>query len=92
VSNEKQNEKQREQQQLNDKASPQFRFFVREGCKGWMVYDRHRKGPALIGTAPAVNLTKARAEHLKQMLTQSDGEHSPYLSRDRRHSNTSSGD
>jgi hypothetical protein len=45
------------------------RFLVRQGCKGWMVYDRQRKGPAMIGTDPAVNLTRERANHIAQLLT-----------------------
>jgi hypothetical protein len=45
------------------------RFLVRQGCKGWMVYDRERKGPALVGTDPAANLTKEEAEHILRMLT-----------------------
>ena len=47
------------------------RFLVRQGCKGWMVYDRQRKGPALVGTNPAVELTQERANTIKQMLIQS---------------------
>ena len=34
-----------------------------------MVYDRERKGPALVGTDPAANLTKDQAEHIQRMLT-----------------------
>jgi hypothetical protein len=33
-----------------------------------MVYDRERKGPAMVGTDPAVNLTKERALQIEQML------------------------
>jgi hypothetical protein len=51
-----------------DKASTPPRFLVREGCKGWMVYDRQRKGPALVGTDPAVNLTEEQAYQIKQAL------------------------
>lgn len=36
-----------------------------------MVYDRERKGPALIGTSLAANLTIGQAERTKQMLTAS---------------------
>jgi hypothetical protein len=32
-----------------DKASLPSRFLVRQGGKGWMVYDRQRRGPAMIG-------------------------------------------
>jgi len=43
---------------MTDKEHAPRRSLVREGCKGWMVYDRERKGPA---TNPAVNLTRERA-------------------------------
>ena len=33
-----------------------------------MVYDRQRRGPALVGTNPAVNLTRERANHIAQSL------------------------
>jgi len=33
-----------------------------------MVYDRQRKGPALIRTNPAINLTKEKAEQILQSL------------------------
>jgi len=51
-----------------DKASPPSRFLVRQGSKGWMVYDRQRKGPAMVGTSVAVNLTKEQAEHIERTL------------------------
>ena len=44
----------------------------RQGYKGWMVYDRQQKGPALIGTDLAVNLTREQASHIQQKLTESD--------------------
>lgn len=56
---------------LTDGACSQNRFFVRKGGKGWMVYDRERKGPALIGTSLAANLTVEQAERIKRMLTAS---------------------
>lgn len=34
-----------------------------------MVYDRERKGPALIGTSLATNLTIEQAEQVKRILT-----------------------
>jgi hypothetical protein len=34
-----------------------------------MVYDRQRKGPALVGTTPAVKLTKEQANQLQRKLT-----------------------
>jgi hypothetical protein len=68
------------QERMSDKAAPAPRFLVRQGFKGWMVYDRQRKGPALIGTNPAVDLTQERANNIKHMLTQSDGKPPPYSS------------
>ena len=55
-------------QQMSDKASPPPRFLVRQGSKGWMVYDRQRRGPALVGTRLAVDLTKEQADHIKRTL------------------------
>ena len=54
---------------MTDKKHAPPRYLVREGCKGWMVYDRERKGPAMIGTNPAVDLTRERANHIAQSLT-----------------------
>ncbi|MDH2400158.1 hypothetical protein QCM77_09420 [Bradyrhizobium sp. SSUT18] len=51
-----------------DKASPPSRFLVRQGSKGWMVYDRQRRGPAMVGTGVAVNLTKEQAERIERVL------------------------
>jgi hypothetical protein len=39
-----------------------------------MIYDRERKGPALIGTYMAANLTKERAEQLLLFLMPSRAE------------------
>jgi hypothetical protein len=55
-------------QQMTDKEPTPPRYLVREGGKGWMVYDRQRKGPALIGTSPAINLTRDRASHIAHWL------------------------
>jgi hypothetical protein len=51
-----------------DRVSPPSRFLVRLGSKGWMVYDRQRGGPAMIGTGLAVNLTKEQAERVERAL------------------------
>jgi hypothetical protein len=51
-----------------DTASPPSRFLVRQGAKGWMVYDRQRRGPALVGISLAVNLTKEQANRIERML------------------------
>jgi len=49
-------------------ASRPARFLVRQGSNGWIVYDRQRKGPALVGTNLAVNLTKEQANHIERTL------------------------
>jgi hypothetical protein len=54
---------------MSNEAPSAPRFLVRQGCKGWMVYDRERKGPALVGTNPAANLTKDEAEHIQRELS-----------------------
>lgn len=54
---------------MSNEAPSAARFLVRQGCKGWMVYDRERKGPALVGTNPAANLTKQEAEDIQRTLT-----------------------
>ena len=51
-----------------DRASPPSRFLVRQGTKGWMIYDRQRRGPALVGISLAVNLTKEEANRVERML------------------------
>lgn len=45
-------------------AAPlQARFLVRRGGTGWMVYDRERKGPALLKNCNlAEKLTREQAE------------------------------
>jgi hypothetical protein len=53
---------------MSDKPPPAPRFLVRQGSKGWMVYDRERKAPALVGTNPAVNLTKEQADQIELRL------------------------
>jgi hypothetical protein len=52
----------------HDRASAPPRFLVRQGTKGWMVYDRQRRGPAIVRTKEAVNLTKAEAGSVERML------------------------
>lgn len=62
---------------MTDKNSLPPRFLVREGSKGWMVYDRQRKGPAMVGTKPMVNLTKEQASQIEWKLTaESEGRRS----------------
>ena len=67
--------------QMTDKESAPPRYMVREGCKGWMVYDRQRKGPAMVGTNPVVNLTRERANHIAHRLTAESQDKSNYPSR-----------
>jgi len=54
---------------MPDAPSAPSRFLVRQGSKGWMVYDRQRKAPAMVGTRPLVNLTKERADEMERQLT-----------------------
>ena len=62
---------------MSAKAFHPSRFLVRQGSEGWMVYDRHRMGPALVGTHFAVNLTKEEAGHIERKLTdESEEKHS----------------
>jgi hypothetical protein len=62
---------------MPDKPPAPSRFLVRQGSKGWMVYDRQRKAPAMVGTRPVVNLTKQQAEEIERQLTaESKSKHS----------------
>ncbi|WP_146101355.1 hypothetical protein [Bradyrhizobium sp. AC87j1] len=56
---------------MTDEIPSPSRFFVRMGGKGWMVYDRERKGPALIRAGWAAGLTKEQAEQALRSLTAS---------------------
>lgn len=49
-------------------TSLEKRYFIRMGRTGWMIYDRERRGPALLGTGWAASLTKDQAERLHQIL------------------------
>ncbi|KRP88642.1 hypothetical protein AOQ73_27980 [Bradyrhizobium pachyrhizi] len=55
---------------LNHELPPQqSRFLVRMGTSGWMVYDRERKGPALLRDhSLAEKLSKERAEQIRRAL------------------------
>jgi hypothetical protein len=55
---------------MSDKQPSTPRFLVRQGSKGWMIYDRQRKGPALIGTNPAISLAKEEAERILRSLAE----------------------
>jgi hypothetical protein len=62
---------------MSEQASAPSRFLVRQGGNGWMVYDRQRKGPAMLGASLAVNLMKEQADDIKLLLmAQPDGNHS----------------
>jgi hypothetical protein len=54
---------------MADKEPAAPRFVTRQGNKGWMVYDRQRKGPALLGTYLAVDLTREQASQIQLALT-----------------------
>ncbi|MGY0571647.1 MULTISPECIES: hypothetical protein [unclassified Bradyrhizobium] len=64
---------------MNDHVPSQSRFVIRAGGKGWMVYDRERKGPALIGAEVgfAANLTREQAERVHRTLTGPSNTNSP---------------
>jgi len=53
---------------LTDETRSQSRFLIRMGGIGWMVYDRERRGPAVIGTEVAARLTRDQAERLLHQL------------------------
>jgi hypothetical protein len=53
-----------------DQLVPVSRFLVRRGSKGWFVYDRQRKGPALVGTDLADKLTKELADQIQRQLAE----------------------
>jgi hypothetical protein len=53
---------------MNVETYSASRFLVRQGSKRWMVYDRQRKGPALVGTKLAVDITKEEAERIQRLL------------------------
>lgn len=59
---------------MSERGQRTSRFIVRRGSTGWMVYDRERKGPALIGTEWAANLTKEQAERAYRTLSRSVGQ------------------
>ena len=62
---------------MGEKASSPSRFLVRQGGNGWMVYDRQRKGSAMLGVGLAVNLMKEQADDIKLLLmAQLDDNHS----------------
>jgi len=52
-----------------DKRVPVSRFLVRQGPNGWFVYDRARKGTAVIRTRLAEGLTKEQADEIHRILT-----------------------
>lgn len=54
---------------MTDSAAPQNRFLIRMGGLGWMVYDRERRGPALVEGDIAANLTREQAERAYEILT-----------------------
>jgi hypothetical protein len=46
------------------------RLLVRRGAKGgWMVWDRHTKGPAMLDGRLAVGLAEDDAREIKEALT-----------------------
>lgn len=53
---------------VSESARAATRFLIRIGGVGWMVYDRERRGPALIGTDWAASLTREQAERAYEIL------------------------
>ena len=53
---------------VSKRAAKTGRFLIRMGGIGWMVYDRDRRGPALMGADVAANLTKEQAEWAYRIL------------------------
>jgi hypothetical protein len=45
------------------------RYLVRQGIKGWMVWDRQLRGPARIGRRLTRGLTEEQAQQIKDELT-----------------------
>jgi hypothetical protein len=54
---------------MSDKLSPP-RFMVRKGTRGFMVWDRDRKGPATFNGYPATDLTEEQANEIKTQLSE----------------------
>lgn len=59
---------------VSESARPANRFLIRMGGVGWMVYDRERRGPALIGSDLAASLTREQAERAYDILVGSAGD------------------
>jgi hypothetical protein len=55
------------------------RFLARQGSNGWFVYDRQRKGPALIGTDLAVDLTREQADKIQRTLNADLERQAPHM-------------
>jgi hypothetical protein len=56
---------------------PMPRFMVRQGTRGFMVWDRETKRPAMFDGRPAVVLTEEQATAIKDKLLQYYGEQGP---------------
>jgi hypothetical protein len=44
------------------------RYIVRKGTRGWMVWDRHERGPAKVRGHLEVGLTEEQARGIKELL------------------------
>jgi hypothetical protein len=58
---------------MSDQQSPR-RFIVRQGTRGFMVWDRDRKGPAIFNGHEAIGLTEGQANQIRDQLTKYHGE------------------
>ena len=56
---------------MTDEHLPQF-LVRRDARRGWMVWDRHTKGPAMYQGHPVVGLQEERAKAIKDGLTKDD--------------------
>jgi hypothetical protein len=45
------------------------RYLVRKGSRGWMVWDRQKRGPAEFGGRLEIGLTEEQAREAKDQLT-----------------------
>jgi hypothetical protein len=55
--------------QMTDHPPDLPRYLIRIGLRGWMVWDRHSKGPAKFQGRRAIVLTEERAREIKEELT-----------------------
>jgi hypothetical protein len=52
---------------MSDRTPP-ARFMVRQGTRGYMIWDREQRGPATIGGQLQVGLAQEQAEMIRDSL------------------------